>query len=668
MRYILCVLPVLSFGCDSTKTPSEDPETEEVPCLWQDADGDGYGDAEVFQTDCTETDGWVNNDADCDDGNPAINPNAIEVCDGVDQNCDGSPDENQVPSDYDTIQLAIESLPDGSTVCVEPGTYAEKVNVTGRVLAFKGQQGKEHTFLDLSNGSPVFLADDRGQLTGNPSTSPSEIDISGFTLTGTHPDLGVEEHVRGGLIYSTDGSIAIEDVAMKDVTIAFGDAAIIVGSFVDARGGTVTIDNVDVSNVYLGGDAKDLNAAISGGIITMNSASGYISNSSFENIELEISSDNEDAGCRILGGVLHFPQGDEDNVSRNLTIKNNAITLACPGAFASEIDGGMAYLGSNTYLDGVLFENNTMSFRGYAASADGLLKAEGANLNLENIEISNNYHRALGQNISTHGFFYFYFAEVYGHNWKIYNNELDVTKNPTYDFSNTAIGGGLKIYNSSGFFSTIDVRGNRLLSSEFSRGAGVHIFSELDKELTMNRFVVAGNEIAGLNSVTGGGMAVTVWDGEVTLQNGDIYGNKGGSTADNVFGVGLMVTSDIAGGGQVAVRNVNVVGNEAQVTTTDGINSAVASNNDANLIWQYNNVFGNNVTTESRFGDGTIIGEGNLTLDPQYVDVANNDIGNWNFELSTTSPCIDAGQTDILDPDGTRADIGSQGGPVHLDQ
>ncbi len=42
----------------------------------QDADGDGY-----------------DNTADCDDTNPAINPDAIEECDGVDNNCDGQIDE-----------------------------------------------------------------------------------------------------------------------------------------------------------------------------------------------------------------------------------------------------------------------------------------------------------------------------------------------------------------------------------------------------------------------------------------------------------------------------------------------------------------------------------------------------------------------------------------------
>jgi hypothetical protein len=61
-----------------------------IPCI--DNDGDGYGSNGVPL--CPN--GY---ETDCDDGNPAINPGASDNnCDGVDDNCSGTPDDQFVPS------------------------------------------------------------------------------------------------------------------------------------------------------------------------------------------------------------------------------------------------------------------------------------------------------------------------------------------------------------------------------------------------------------------------------------------------------------------------------------------------------------------------------------------------------------------------------------------
>jgi hypothetical protein len=68
--------------------------------LWADADGDGHGDPTRNQSGCAETDGLVANFDDCDDANPSAAPDLVEVCDGVDQDCDGRIDDE--PSDGGT--------------------------------------------------------------------------------------------------------------------------------------------------------------------------------------------------------------------------------------------------------------------------------------------------------------------------------------------------------------------------------------------------------------------------------------------------------------------------------------------------------------------------------------------------------------------------------------
>ena len=72
-----------------------------------DADGDGYGDPDAVVVSCDEPSGVVTNGDDCDDGEATAYPGNTEVCDGVDNDCDGD-----VPADETTDADA-----DGSLAC-----------------------------------------------------------------------------------------------------------------------------------------------------------------------------------------------------------------------------------------------------------------------------------------------------------------------------------------------------------------------------------------------------------------------------------------------------------------------------------------------------------------------------------------------------------------------
>jgi len=63
--------------------------------LFADADGDTYGDASSFITSCLlEIVGYVTDSTDCVDTNPAIYPGAEEICNYLDDDCDGLIDDN----------------------------------------------------------------------------------------------------------------------------------------------------------------------------------------------------------------------------------------------------------------------------------------------------------------------------------------------------------------------------------------------------------------------------------------------------------------------------------------------------------------------------------------------------------------------------------------------
>lgn len=58
-----------------------------------DQDGDGYGNPDEVVTRCSKPSEYVEQGGDCDDQNAQVNPSAEEVCDGIDNDCDGGVDD-----------------------------------------------------------------------------------------------------------------------------------------------------------------------------------------------------------------------------------------------------------------------------------------------------------------------------------------------------------------------------------------------------------------------------------------------------------------------------------------------------------------------------------------------------------------------------------------------
>lgn len=82
--------PMMTTGPDETTA-----EPCEMVELHADGDGDGFGDPNPMQV-CADTPGFIEDDSDCNDADPAVYPGVTEKCNDVDDDCDG------VVNEYDS--------------------------------------------------------------------------------------------------------------------------------------------------------------------------------------------------------------------------------------------------------------------------------------------------------------------------------------------------------------------------------------------------------------------------------------------------------------------------------------------------------------------------------------------------------------------------------------
>ncbi len=122
-------------GVDNNCDGTVDESTATDATIWYpDADGDGYGDAYNSQPACTAPDGTLADGTDCDDTKPAVNPAAIEVCDGVDNNCDGFVDESTASDAsiwyYDSDGDGFGDASISEAACAQPAGYTSPALAT----------------------------------------------------------------------------------------------------------------------------------------------------------------------------------------------------------------------------------------------------------------------------------------------------------------------------------------------------------------------------------------------------------------------------------------------------------------------------------------------------------------------------------------------------------
>ena len=202
-----------------------------------DADGDGYGDASV--TACTQPADTVTVGGDCDDGDAAVNPDATELCDGIDNNCDGSLDDPGTAAFEDssgvlTDMSASLSGTDASPVSLNlttPGTlwlcdgtwYANLAVATS--VDIRGRSGDASAVVldGAGTGSVVRV-----------TTSRNTVGLYDLTLAhGRGQGSAYGTQAGGGLLCEVSSALTVANVVIESNTGGYGAGLHVFGCSLD---------------------------------------------------------------------------------------------------------------------------------------------------------------------------------------------------------------------------------------------------------------------------------------------------------------------------------------------------------------------------------------------------------------------------------------------------
>jgi hypothetical protein len=248
-------------------------------------------------------------------------------------------------------------------------------------------------------------------------------------------------------------------------------------------------------------------------------------------------------------------------------------------------------------------------------------------------------------------------------------------------------GGGLYVADSSPTLRNLFVTRN-FLNSGVNGGGGAYITKS---SVTISTSVFTGNQVAyyggGLyidrsdvhlrhvvidNNRATYGAGIAVYEGSVTVENSILSGNTGysGNGAFIQYGTGNFTnvsmvknTGGVGGAlsvfeGEAALVNVTMSGGAAW-SSTGGAYAYPGSTLTFDHCNFWNNANGNVGGVANPIGV-----DGNIAVDPGFVDTTPPQSIDWDLQPALMSPLRHAGTPALLNHDGTVSDIGAYGGPA----
>jgi len=586
-----------------------------------------------------------------------------------------------VPNDFSTIQAAINAANAGDMVLVSPGTYAENITFNGKNLTVESTDGAGTTIIDgQKKGSVVTL---NGEASTAMLSGFTIINGAGTYVSFGHAYSNGSH--RGGGVYCKNSQIILKNLIISDnsahegggvycrdasptfVNVRVTNNSAIFGGGVYFYNSSPTFDSANRSRIHSNhaGSGNDFysNSKISNVVYLDNfTPSSYyanpLENFSFDalsgalapvNADLYVSPNghNGNSGLsaseplKTIDYALSVIQADQLN-PRTIHLAAGTYSSATNGEkFPISLISHVSLQGSGEtstildanqqsvvvaahYVEGPISIKYIIVTNGSGINTGGGVYCNEANLNLENLTVSNNV-ATLG-----HG------GGIYCLRSNLVSTNMTVKDNKAS--GNYGIGGGMRLYRSTATLRNVNILNNQVHWG----GGGIHVDSSSELNLTNGLFV--GN--SAINGPYNDGGAIGCHDAKLNLVNVTIADNSADDQGDGIH---------ILDACQVNLVNTILWNNSPQEIYFSNVLRP------STLTVSYSNVPGGQANISTNGSDTINWLDGNLDVDPAFV-------GNGDYHLGDGSPLLDKGtttgvpSTDIEGnsrPNGSGYDIGA---------
>jgi len=650
----------------SALTPDDDLDADGYPGVsdCNDADGTVFpGAAEVpydgVDNDCSpltpnddlDADGVVAAD-DCDDTDAGRAPHLVEICDGVDNNCDLQVDDGflRVPTDHATLTEALDASVADAVICLSPGTYTGTHTLPSHPVSLVAAGGPTQTVMGLGGlSAPMFQAAD----------ASATLHVQGLTLSGLVDSTAVGQRQgafyqgQGGTFVGTDligsnNSWSVPDNAEVDV-----DG----GLFHDAAGGTIELveSTFEDNRWHITAASGSSDVYIEGGLAFVSGGGRLVLDGVFASGNT-VTADEGTYGVEVEG-LIAKADGSELHVTASafheqLAQWEQSDSLHMDGLVLSVYDGDL-WLEDSTFADNRVAVSTLNRVYGY-----GIVYAYGGTATVEHVTFQGNDVAVEGQ-LSSYAYGALYLSNVVTGTLQgglFENNTARVTT--PQGVSSYGYGGAAYL---TGNVDASDLRvvGNQV-HADRAHGGGLYLWGDDGASRLSNAEVFAngaGPEAGGNERARGGGVYVDAGEGSLELSFLTLYANSG-IAAGTLEGEGLYLDGEDAA--SVDVHHLTATGHVGTFQVGDpstwdrvGDDLFVAAL-PATVSWAYVN---------SSQSQGLPVSTTNLSVAPGFVDTASADPTLWDLSLTASSGLRDAGDPQCVQLDGSVCDVGATGAP-----